>query len=167
MDPLRCGLRGPSLFALACSPIRQPPLRTPPRRAPTPASRHFLLRAPAVEPSGARSHIPVVYPPPDAVLQMRDSSFLFGSVGTGDARLTINGQPVRVWPNGAWLAYVPFRPTPSCPLRYRGRTARLGVARPIRCAAPVPDGGPPTVGSVWLDSLSLAPRPAGSGSGGR
>src|SRR6185295_625454 len=48
----------------------------------------------------------VVYPSPDAVVAARDSSFLFGSAGTGEARITINGEPVRVWPNGAWLAWV-------------------------------------------------------------
>ena len=40
------------------------------------------------------------------MLQVRDSSFLFGTAGSGDATVTIDGQPARVWPNGAWLAYV-------------------------------------------------------------
>ena len=48
----------------------------------------------------------VAYPAPDAVLEIRDSSFLFGTAGNGEARVTVNGQPARVWPNGAWLAYV-------------------------------------------------------------
>src|SRR5829696_4948948 len=38
----------------------------------------------------------IVYPPADAVLQIRDSSFLFGTAGSGDARVTIDGQPARV-----------------------------------------------------------------------
>src|SRR5512135_2961167 len=52
----------------------------------------------------------VVYPPVDDVVDARDSSFLFGSTGAGDADLTINGFPVRVWPNGAWLAWLPLPP---------------------------------------------------------
>lgn len=48
----------------------------------------------------------VAYPVAGAAVNVRDSSFLFGSTGTGAARLTINGTPVRVWPNGAWLAWV-------------------------------------------------------------
>ncbi|HTG51075.1 MAG TPA: hypothetical protein VL915_11330, partial [Gemmatimonadales bacterium] len=44
--------------------------------------------------------IRVVYPPPDALVSAKDSSFLLGSVGTGDATLTINSYPVKVWPNG-------------------------------------------------------------------
>ena len=33
-----------------------------------------------------------------------------GSTGTGDARLTINGDSVKVWPNGAFLAWLRFPP---------------------------------------------------------
>src|SRR5688572_2268810 len=54
--------------------------------------------------------IRVVYPRSDAVVGAKDSSFLLGSVGTGDATLTINSYPVKVWPNGAWLAWVPLPP---------------------------------------------------------
>src|SRR5687767_8104877 len=52
--------------------------------------------------------IRVVYPPPDGIVRAKDSSFLLGSVGTGNAQLSINGYPVRVWPNGAWLAWIPL-----------------------------------------------------------
>ena len=86
--------------------IRQPH-RHPPPLPQTPAPRRFL----AVPARRGPLHIQVVYPPADAILQVRDSNFMLGSVGSGDARLTINGQPVKVWPNGAWLAYLPFRPT--------------------------------------------------------
>lgn len=52
----------------------------------------------------------VVYPPDRATLVARDSSFLFGSTGTGDARLSINGFDVPVNPNGSWLAWLPVPP---------------------------------------------------------
>ncbi|HEX8361509.1 MAG TPA: hypothetical protein VF613_15450, partial [Longimicrobium sp.] len=51
--------------------------------------------------------IDVVYPAEDAQLTASDSNFVFGSVGTGDATLTINGAPVEVAPNGAFLAFIP------------------------------------------------------------
>lgn len=51
--------------------------------------------------------IDVVYPAEGAALTSSDSNFVFGSVGTGDARLTINGDAVEVAPNGAFLAFVP------------------------------------------------------------
>ena len=40
----------------------------------------------------------------------RDSNFIFGSTGSGRATLTINGAPVTVAPNGAWLAFLPVPP---------------------------------------------------------
>ena len=61
---------------------------------------------PPVAPVHGPLQLTVRYPAPDAVLQIRDSSFLFGTAGTGEARVSVNGQPARVWPNGAWLAYV-------------------------------------------------------------
>ena len=51
--------------------------------------------------------ISVVYPHPDAVIETRDSNFILGSVGTGDATLMINGYAVPVEPNGAFLAWLP------------------------------------------------------------
>src|SRR4051812_1917380 len=45
----------------------------------------------------------VVYPQPGDVIDARDSTFVFGSAGAGDAQVTVNGQPARVSPNGAWL----------------------------------------------------------------
>ena len=66
---------------------------------------------PPVAPVRGPLQLTVRYPAPDAVLQIRDSSFLFGTAGTGDARVSVNGQPARVWPNGAWLAYVALRST--------------------------------------------------------
>jgi N-acetylmuramoyl-L-alanine amidase len=51
--------------------------------------------------------VDVVYPAEDARLTASDSNFVFGSVGTGEARLTINGDVVEVAPNGAFLAFIP------------------------------------------------------------
>ncbi|HSU15529.1 N-acetylmuramoyl-L-alanine amidase [Longimicrobium sp.] len=54
--------------------------------------------------------IDVVYPDEGAALTVSDSNFVFGNVGTGGARLTINGAPVEVAANGAFLAYLPVPP---------------------------------------------------------
>ena len=51
--------------------------------------------------------IELVYPRASATTPNADSTFLFGSVGTGDAELTINSHPIAVAPNGAFLAYIP------------------------------------------------------------
>ena len=65
-----------------------------------------------IAPVTGTTRIIVRYPAEDATIEARDSTFLLGSVGTGDATLSINGLPIKVWPNGAWLAWVPL-PTPE------------------------------------------------------
>ena len=100
--------------------------------------------------------IRVVYPPPDAMVRAKDSSFLLGSLGTGDARLTINGYPVRVWPNGAWLAWIPLPQDSLMQFRIAARTATDSAVLDYT----VRRGGwrPPPGPELWLDSASLAPR---------
>ncbi len=48
----------------------------------------------------------MVYPRPNQMITSKDSNFVFGSVGNGLATLTINGQNVRVYQNGAYLGWV-------------------------------------------------------------
>jgi N-acetylmuramoyl-L-alanine amidase len=52
--------------------------------------------------------IRVVNPGAEAVRPRLDSTFIYGTVGTGGAALTINGTPVPVAPNGAFIAYLPL-----------------------------------------------------------
>ena len=99
----------------------------------------------------------VAYPPPDAVLRFRDSSFLFGTAGSGDARVTVDGQAARVWPNGAWLAYVALPADSVMPLRIEARTASDSAVLVYPVRRVVPEAGRLTVGGVWVDTLSLAP----------
>ena len=95
----------------------------------------------------------IVYPRAEAMIGSRDSNFVLGSVGNGRASVFINGAPVRVWPNGAFIAWV-ANPTPDAP-HYQvvaavgSDTARL--THNVRVAGmtpPVPDSlkpPPPTV----------------------
>lgn len=82
----------------------------PPSGAPAPAPE------PAAAPGATLPPIPrvegplairVTYPSPGQQLTARDSNFIFGAVGHGEARLSIDGRPVEVRPNGAWLAFIP------------------------------------------------------------
>ena len=79
----------------------------------------------------------VVYPRADMMIQSRDSNFILGSVGNGNATLTINGQPVRVWPNGSFLGWV-ANPAPTATPAFElvaavgADTARL--THPVRVA---------------------------------
>jgi len=111
-------------LGLACSsaPPAPAPAPVPPpvhRAAPVPLT---IARAPLPAPNPKLPPVPnvdgplaikVVYPPRNAIIGSRDSNFVFGSVGNGDAGLTINGNLVPVWPNGAFLGWVPNPPADS------------------------------------------------------
>jgi N-acetylmuramoyl-L-alanine amidase len=81
----------------------------------------------------------VVYPVANSLVESRDSNFIFGSVGNGHATLSINGAPVEVHPNGAYLAFLPVPPVDSP--RYElvavlgADTARL--THPVKLRPPV------------------------------
>jgi N-acetylmuramoyl-L-alanine amidase len=122
-----------------------------PTTAPAPvATRPALPAVPAVDGPLA---IRVVYPRPDQVVTSRDSNFIFGSIGSGRATLRINGAPARVYPNGAFIAFVPNPPGPSP--RYELVAERGGesvrstlpiaypAAREPAAPGPVPEAGIP------------------------
>lgn len=93
----------------------------------------------------------VVYPTANALIQSRDSNFIFGSVGNGNASLTINGTPVHVWPNGAYLAYLALPPSDAprydLVVSVGGDTARL--SHPVRLPPP------PVADSARADSIAV------------
>ena len=146
-------LSGALVLAAACATPRAP------ATAPTPARD----RPDATDPGVGLPPIPrrdgpldvqVVSPAPNQVVP-RDSTFVFGSVGSGAAIVTVNGTGIPVAANGAFLAYLPTPPTGA--ERYevvatRGvetarRTVAVRVAR--RSAAPA--------GSLAVDSSSVVP----------
>lgn len=105
---------------------------------------------------GAALALTVRYPSDNQVVTSRDSNFVLGAVGSGDATLRINGQTVPVAPNGAFLAWLP-NPPADAP-RYDIEVTRgvdtvkrtLRVRYPVR--TPLPAGGP-----LRVDSASLQP----------
>jgi N-acetylmuramoyl-L-alanine amidase len=141
----------------ACAPRAgiPAPTRPPADVAPFEVEAPALLPIPLVEgPLGIR----VVYPRADALIQARDSNFIFGSVGNGRASLTINGASVTVHPNGAFLAFLPV-PAADSP-RYE-IVASLG-AETARAVHPVkllpPRLALSTEGPLVVDSGSITPR---------
>ncbi|HEX5871111.1 MAG TPA: N-acetylmuramoyl-L-alanine amidase [Longimicrobium sp.] len=52
--------------------------------------------------------IRVIHPTQGQARPGVDSTFIYGSLGTGQAALEINGTPVAVAPNGAFIAYLPM-----------------------------------------------------------
>jgi len=124
-------------------------------QAGAPASRPRPL--PPIPPVNGPLAVTVVYPMAGQLLAARDSTFLFGSVGTGRARLTINGVPVDVAPNGAFLAWLPL-PSDTAAVFHlvaiRGADS-AAVDWPVRLPAPFV---PPPGRALWLDSASARPR---------
>src|SRR6266550_514766 len=100
--------------------------------------------------------ITVVYPKTTDVVQARDSAFLFGSAGRGDAVLTVNGTPVAVRPNGAWIAWLPLPDDTIAPFRIVATAA--GDSQIVEFKARVaPRFHPPPDRGVWVDTMSFAP----------
>jgi N-acetylmuramoyl-L-alanine amidase len=98
----------------------------------------------------------IVYPDSLARIAVQDSSFVFGSVGDGSAQLRINGDSVDVAPNGAWLAWIPFRGDSVVTLHLEARTAR-DSARLEYHIRRVPRFVPPAAPALWIDTTSLSP----------
>ena len=85
---------------------------------------------------------------------------MFGSVaGGGNTRVTINGHRVKVWPNGAWLAWIPFPRDTLMQFRIEARTATdssVLVYHVRRDPGSLPREL--RVGGAWIDSVSLSPQ---------
>lgn len=101
----------------------------------------------------------VEYPDSMQLVAVRDSNFLFGSVGTGDAELTVNGRPVAVEPNGSFLAWIPLpEPDTGGVATYTlvARPAGGGLADTLRHPIRRPVGRLTRPdGDVWIDSSSV------------
>ncbi len=120
----------------------------------TPVSAPPLPPIPAVD--GPLS-VHVVYPSPNQQLTVRDTNYIFGSVGSGSANLTIDGFDVPVLPNGAFLAWIPVPPAdnPRYELHATKGAETANATLPVRLptvAAPLPD-----TGRLIVDRGSVAP----------
>jgi N-acetylmuramoyl-L-alanine amidase len=108
--------------------------------------------------------VTVVYPPLASdssgwraipLIAARDSTFLFGSVGRGDATLMVNGTPVAVTPNGTWLAWVPL---PDDTVAWFDLDARAGAEHAaLRFSAALPSRFVPPRSGPWIDTTSFSP----------
>lgn len=142
---------GPALLALglaACGPLAReaPPPWAPPRPA-----------LPAIPPVEGPLALSLVYPPEGGRVTSRDSTFVFGSTGTGRSTLTINGHPVPVSPNGAFLAFLPVPPDGLYRLEARAGAGRAELQRSVTVPAPPPVPAP---GQPLIVEGSVAPAGA-------
>lgn len=127
----------------ACNPAPTPagpsPVPAPPAAPAAPAYVPLTAGLPPIPPVDGALAIRLVAPEPGQTLPRRDSAFLYGSVGTGGAALSINGTPVPVAPNGAFLAYLPVSPDGTWRLHATRGDARADTTytyRPRAAAQP-------------------------------
>ena len=151
---MRSSLVGVSVLLAACATATPKKTTEPTPAAPTASAPSTLPAIPLV--TGAL-HPTVVYPVASSLVEARDSNFIFGSVGNGHAQLWINGAPVKVAPNGAFLAFLPVPPAESA--RYE-LVAVLG-ADTVREEHPVRLRPPAikllTDGPLAYDTFSVSP----------
>lgn len=100
----------------------------------------------------------VVYPPEGGQIAARDSNFIFGSVGSGDAVLQINGASVPVRPNGSFLAFLPVPAGPRATYDIVAAQGMDTVRVSHRVVTPVPRRALSEAGPLVVDSGSLSPR---------
>lgn len=143
-----------ALLALAACRGATPLATSVPIPTPEPVVEVGLPPVPAVR--GAPLAIAVRYPGANQVIGARDSNFVLGSVGSGDATLTINGVAVPVAANGAFLGWLPV-PASASP-RYELVAVRGAdtVRRTVPVRFPV-RRTLPAAGALRVDSASLGP----------
>lgn len=112
-------LLGATFVAVAAACAPRAPVAAPPNPVPVAPAPVTVARAPLPAVNPALPPVPhvigpleikVVYPTAGQLIASKDSNFIFGSVGNGDAGLTINGVPTPVWPNGAFMGWLPIPP---------------------------------------------------------
>ncbi len=137
-------------LAAACTTERPEPARPTPSGEVEPALPEIPRRiGPLV--------LDVVHPEEGVTVATRDSTFVFGSTGTGDATLRINGTPVPVQPNGAFLAFLPVPPDGVYRVTAETPTESAELVRTVVLPPP-----PPTLpaGAVAIIESSIEPRGA-------
>jgi N-acetylmuramoyl-L-alanine amidase len=133
-----------AVASASCAPATGP-------SAPAPAPVTFPPLVPALLPPASPKlppvpevrgplQISVAYPKPEQLLTVRDSNFIFGTVGTGGAALRINGIAVPVWPNGAFMGWLPVPPdsAPRYELLASNGAERARLVLPVKIP-PAPD----------------------------
>lgn len=104
--------------------------------------------------------VAVVYPAATDVIQSHDSVFLFGAVRGGTAleaaSLAIDGRPVPVLANGAWIAWLPLPPDTVAQFRIVARAGPDSAAT-LFTARVAPQFRPPPGRAAWIDTTSFLP----------
>ena len=149
----------PSSTTPSPAPNPWPPVSPPTvgsfQRGITPRQAPPLPPVPLVE---GRLQPRVVFPEADQAISVRDSNFIFGSVGNGHATLTINGAAVPVAPNGTFVAYLPVPPSTAPRYELVARAGRDSARLVVPVRVPPEPVGLAVTGRLVIDSGSVSPR---------
>ncbi|HSU17780.1 N-acetylmuramoyl-L-alanine amidase [Longimicrobium sp.] len=147
-------------LAAACKP-------TPPATGPAPSGPPAPLPyvpltsgLPPIPAVDAPLAIRLIAPESGQARPRRDSTFLYGTVGTGGAALAINGAQVPVAPNGAFLAYLPVPADGRWTLSAFRNGQRADAVYQYRLAAAAPRATSDTATEAGPATDSAAARPA-------
>lgn len=146
-----CSARGPG-FAPAPSEPQTPPPAPPVVQGPLAVKIVYPPNdsAPAVPGKSLIVHAREGY-----AVQARDSTFIFGTVGRGDARLLINGAEIPVYPTGAWLAWLPLPDDTIAPFQIAAVAGDQTVS--MRFVTPIATRYRPPQRGAWIDTTSFSP----------
>lgn len=152
MSQARATLIGTGAAVLLCG-CAGPRGITPPRPAAGPLDIRIVYPRPAARRWEGSSWVFVA--DSGVRIQSRDSAFVFGSVGRGDARLLVNGRPVEVHPGGGWIAWLPLQDDSVARFELVA-AAGTDVMRATYVVPLEPRFEPPWFGP-WIDTTSFAP----------
>jgi len=155
-------LAGALVLAAACNPSTPPPAAGPVPSGPPAPTAYVPLTSglPPIPAVDAPLAIRLVAPEPGEARPRRDSTFLYGTVGTGGAALVINGAQVPVAPNGAFLAYLPVPADGRWTLTAYRDGARADAAYQYRTGSGAPRATSDTATQAGPADTAAAPRPA-------
>jgi N-acetylmuramoyl-L-alanine amidase len=144
----RAGLALVALALAACAPL------VAPRELPPPWAPRTAALPPVPFRDGPLG-LTLVYPPEASEVTVRDRTFVFGATGTGRARVAINGAPVEVAPNGAFLAFLPVPADGVYRAEATAGAQRAEVVRHVRVPEVSIVPGP---GEAFIAEPSVFPR---------
>lgn len=156
-----------SIAAAACNPA--PPAAGPsPSGPPAPVAYVPLTTGlPAIPPVDAPLAIRIVAPEAGQTRPRRDSTFIYGTVGTGGAALLVNGAQVPVAPDGAFIGYLPVPADGVWRLQAfkNGQTAEASYTYRAPASATAPQSRADTATETGRTDSAAAPpaRTAASG----
>lgn len=148
---LACSLSGPPYRPAPSGPL-QPPDPPPVSSGPLELS---VVYPPTMGETVGAGESKVLQPEEGFTVQSRDSAFVFGSVGRGDARLRVNDVAVPVHSQGGWIAWLPLPDDSVARFRIEASAGNEKAIAFLRVPL-TPRYDPPDTG-VWIDSTSFSP----------